>query len=93
MIICLVESKMKDSFKTRCFASIWLIEIEAREKKTEFWGEHWNKAKEKSMLFWMIMYYVSIAGRHSASWTLTSRTFADKDSALGTCSLNRWVGL
>ena len=30
MNICLVELKMKDSFKTGCFASKWLIEIEAK---------------------------------------------------------------
>ena len=30
---------------------------------------------------------VSFTGRRLAGWTLTSRTFADKD--MGTCSLNR----
>ena len=30
MNICLVELKMKDSFKTGYFASKWLIEIEAK---------------------------------------------------------------
>ena len=30
MNLCLVELKMKDSFKTGCFASKWLIEIEAK---------------------------------------------------------------
>ena len=28
--ICLVQLKMRDSFKTGCFASKWLIEIEAK---------------------------------------------------------------
>ena len=34
--------------------------------------------------------FVSFAGPHSTSWTLTSRTFADKGSSWGTCSLNKW---
>ena len=56
---CLVELKMKDSSKTGCFASKWLIEIDAKganqRKKSEFWGKHLNEAKEKSMLFRMII--------------------------------------
>ena len=30
MNICLVQLKMRDSFKTGCFVSKWLIEIEAK---------------------------------------------------------------
>ena len=29
--------------------------------KSEFWGEHWNEAKEKSMLFRMIMFQLRVA--------------------------------
>ena len=32
MNMCLVELKIKDYFKTGCFASKWLIEIEAKGK-------------------------------------------------------------
>ena len=31
------------------------------EEKSEFWGERWNEAKEKSMLFRMIMWQLPIA--------------------------------
>ena len=65
MNLCLVELKMKYSFKTGCFSSKLLIEIEAKgdkpQGKSEFWSEHWNEAKEKSMLFRMIMWQLRIA--------------------------------
>ena len=40
-LFCGIE--MKDYFKTGCFASKWLIKVEAKGTK-EFWGGHWNKA-------------------------------------------------
>ena len=96
MNICLVELKMKYSFKTGCFASKWLIEIEAKgtnwRGNSSLWSNHWNEAKEKSMFFRIflchLLFDVWPVGLYLTSWT-----FSYKDSAWGTCSLNRGIGL
>ena len=41
MNLCWVELKMKDSFKTGCFASKWLLEIDAKgtnQRKNQSFG-------------------------------------------------------
>ena len=61
MNLCFVELKMKDYFKTECFASKWLIlEGWSQGDQPEFWGGHWNKAKEKSVCFQMVMCHLPV---------------------------------
>ena len=71
------------------------------EEKSEFWGEHWNKAKEKSMLFLMIMCQLWVAilpvrllPVAITRWDLCQLNFCQSRALpTKTCSLNRGISL
>ena len=86
MNLCFVELKMKDYFKTGCFASKWLIKVEA--KGTNQSGvDIKTKLKRRVCVFrWLCVF----AG-HSAGGTYG--TFANRERPSKTCSLNRGIGL
>ena len=59
---CLVELKMKDYFKTGCFASKWLIEIEAKgtnqRKISSLWVER-SSNKRGDVFGWVCVICVA----------------------------------
>ena len=68
MNLCFVELKMKDDFKTGCFASKWLIKVEAKGTNQSFGVDIRNKLKTEECVF--SDGYVSFAGHHSAGGTM-----------------------
>ena len=51
MNLCLVELKMKDYFKTGCFASKWLIKVEAKGTNQSFGVDIETKLKRRVCVF------------------------------------------
>ena len=91
MNLCFVELKMKDYFKTGCFASKWLIKVEAKGTNQSFGVDIETKLKRRVYVFrWLCV----ICRSPFCWWDLCQLNFCQSRALPSkTCSLNRGIGL
>ena len=87
MNLCFVELKMKDYFKTGCFASKWLIKVEAKGTNQSFGVDIETKLKRRVCVFrWLCV----ICRSPFCWWDLCQLNFCQSRALPSkTCSLNR----